>query len=339
MALPVRHLQLHHLALVCLVALWAAPKALLAADADTAASENGPKLGVAQTQRYRAGVTVEAKSGPCKGILCTLAVPTDWPEQQVVIDEEDFSSDVARVSFRKVGGTVLQMVVEVPRLEAGQEAHAIVTYEVTRHHLVAPDDTLQYNVPEKTGKDLRVYLGPSPGIETKHAKVRSLAKEVMAEKEQAWQKVEAAYDWVRDNIKYVNGPFKGAVDALKSKEGDCEELSSLFIAMCRSQGIPARTVWIPGHCYPEFYLEDRDGQGHWFPCQAAGTRAFGAMPEFRPILQKGDNFTAPERPKDRLRYVNEYLTGAGGKPEVKFIRELIGPDGQPIKQTDNGLPQ
>lgn len=310
-----------------------------AAEADTAADENGSTLGPAQTQRYRAGVTVEAKNGPCKGIVCTLAVPTDWPEQQVRVDEEDFSSDVARVNFRKVGGTVMQMVVEVPRLEEGQEAHAIVTYEVTRHHLLAPENTSQYEIPEKPSKDIRPYLGPSPGIETKHAKIRSLAKELMADKETAWEKVEAAYEWVRDNIKYVNGPFKGAVDALKSKEGDCEELSSLFIAMCRTQDVPARTVWIPGHCYPEFYLVDGDGRGHWFPCQAAGTRAFGAMPEFRPILQKGDNFIAPERPKDRLRYVNEYLTGAGGKPVVQFIRELLGPDGKPIQQAANGLPQ
>lgn len=332
-------MHLPTLRFACFTALLSLTCFAAAADTDSVADENGCTLGPAQTQRYRAGVTVEAKNGPCKGIVCTLAVPTDWPEQQVRVDEEDFSSDVARVNFRKVGGTVMQMVVEVPRLEEGQEAHAIVTYEVTRHHLLTPENTSQYEIPEKPGKDIRPYLGPSPGIETKHAKIRSLAKELMADKETAWEKVEAAYEWVRDNIKYVNGPFKGAVDALKSKEGDCEELSSLFIAMCRTQDIPARTVWIPGHCYPEFYLVDGDGSGHWFPCQAAGTRAFGAMPEFRPILQKGDNFIAPERPKDRLRYVNEYLTGAGGKPEVKFIRELLGPDGKPIQQAANGLPQ
>lgn len=335
MPLPLSRIQ----RIAALLLLTLVPSGLPAAEADTATDENGCTLGPAQAQRYRAGVTIEAKNGPCKGIVCTLAVPTDWPEQEVQVDDEDFSSDVAHVSFRKVGGTVQQMVVEVPRLDEGQEAHAIVTYEVTRHHLLAPAVVSQYKIPEKPGKDIRPYLGPSPGIETKHAKIRSLAKELMSEKETAWEKVEAAYDWVRDNIKYVNGPFKGAVDAMKSKEGDCEELSSLFIAMCRTQDIPARTVWIPGHCYPEFYLVDGDDRGHWFPCQAAGTRAFGSMPEFRPILQKGDNFIAPERPRDRLRYVNEYLTGAGGKPVVKFIRELIGPDGKPIQQAANGLPQ
>ena len=38
---------------------------------------------------------------------------------------------------------------------------------------------------------------------------------------------------------------------------------------------PARTVRVPGHVYPEFYLLDEDGKGRWFPCQVSGTRDFG----------------------------------------------------------------
>jgi hypothetical protein len=99
----------------------------------------------------------------------------------------------------------------------------------------------------------------------------------------------------------------------------------LFIAAARSQGIPARTVWVEGHCYPEFYLEDEAGVGCWHPCQAAGTRAFGSMPDQLPILQKGDSFRDPDRPGKQLRYVAEFLKGAavaaGGKPVVTWIRE------------------
>ena len=74
--------------------------------------------------------------------------------------------------------------------------------------------------------------------------------------------------------------------------------------------MPARTVWVPGHCYPEFYLEDAEGKGHWFPCQAAGVRSFGGIDEKRPILQKGDNFTVPKR-REKQRYVSEFLKGDG----------------------------
>jgi hypothetical protein len=80
-------------------------------------------------------------------------------------------------------------------------------------------------------------------------------------------------------------------------------------------------VWVPGHTYAEFYLLDDEGKGHWFPCQPAGARAFGGIPDNRPILQKGDNFKDPDRPKDRLRYLNVFLKVAKpqGTPKVKEI--------------------
>ena len=56
------------------------------------------------------------------------------------------------------------------------------------------------------------------------------------------------------------------------------------------------------------------------------------MPEFRPILQKGDNFKVPEKPRVPQRYVAEFLTGKGGKPTVKFIRKKVGEDGEEIKE-------
>jgi transglutaminase-like putative cysteine protease len=154
--------------------------------------------------------------------------------------------------------------------------------------------------------------------------IRSLAKELKDETLTDWEQVEAFYDWVRENVEYQNGKLKGALAAIKDKNGDCEELSSLFIALCRVHGVPARTVWVPDHCYPEFYLVDEENKGNWFPCQAAGTRMFGSMLEKRPVLQKGDNFKVPEK-KVRQRYVSEFLTGkvvaGGGKPMVEFVRE------------------
>ena len=78
------------------------------------------------------------------------------------------------------------------------------------------------------------------------------------------------------------------------------------------------------HCYPEFYLEDAEGNGYWFPCQAAGTRQFGCLEEYRPILQKGDRFKTPEQ--SIRRYVAEFFKAdkvQGGKPKPKFVQELL----------------
>jgi hypothetical protein len=84
-------------------------------------------------------------------------------------------------------------------------------------------------------------------------------------------------------------------------------------------------VWVPGHCYPEFYLQDAQNQGHWFPCQAAGAdRQFGSMIEERPILQKGDNFKVPDE-RGPQRYVKQTLTAknAAADPQVKFVLEKV----------------
>jgi len=214
------------------------------------------------------------------------------------------------------------MVISIPYLPAGEEARAVVTLEITRYTLLPPEETSTLVIPKKLDRAIRPYLGPSPGIETRQSQIKKLGKEILAEHTDAdaWHKVEALYDWVRANVTYKAETFKGAAAALKTKIGDCEDMSSLFIALCRVSDVPARTVWVPGHCYPEFYLEDAEGKGHWYPCQAAGTRAFGGIPDQKPILQKGDNFKVPER-SDRQRYAAEHLTARGGKPSVKWVRE------------------
>lgn len=289
-------------------------------------STKGPQPDKEQVQRWEFGIVVTAASGPCRGIVGTTTVPVDWPEQRIRIVEEDFSP-FARVSYRTVGGNVKQMVVAIPELPAGEEARAVITVEVSRHSLLPPPAADIFQIPPraKLPKDVRPYLGSSPYIESQNGKIKSLARQIMKDTEGQpdWNRVEAIYDWVREHVEYKEGPMKGAVAALKDETGDCEELTSLFIALCRASGIPARTVWIPGHCYPEFYLQDADGEGYWFPCQAAGTRAFGGMPEYRPVLQKGDNIRLPEKPREAQRYAIDYLTGAGGKPKVKFIRRAV----------------
>ena len=235
--------------------------------------------------------------------------------------KEDVSEWVRKVTYRDVGGTVKQMVVNVPEIPAGQQMRCVTTFEIVRRVIIAPDETEQFVIPKKPDRIAKLCLLPSTKIESRDPKIVKLAKEITAEKETAWEKVEAIYDWVREHVKYQPGPLKGAMAALKDETGDCEELSSLFIAMCRSINVPARTVWVPGHCYPEFYLEDGEGKGQWFPCQAAGARAFGGFDEKRAILQKGDNFTVPESPKKKLRYVSEFLKGDGGQPQVQWVRQ------------------
>jgi len=286
----------------------------------------GAKLGEARVQRMEVGIIVNGTGVPCKGIVGYTAVPDEWPEQQVKIVGEDVSPGV-KVSYQEVDGMAKAMEVRIPVLGAREEAKALVTFEVRRSPILPPDDTGVYVMPDlkKLDRQARMFLAPSPKIESRDPKIRSLAKQIGADEPKAWKKVELIYDWVRDHVEYKNGPLKGALAALRDGTGDCEELTSLFVALCRASDVPARTVWVEGHSYPEFYLTDPKGEGHWFPCQAAGARAFGEIPGDRPILQKGDNIRPPYDRRAPKRYLANYLTGtaASGQPQVKFIRRMV----------------
>lgn len=306
--------------------------AIIGAAAPTMAGEAAPSTGIKfenpARSRWRIGVEITAGRGGCSGIVATMPVPMDWPEQQVSIVDENVSSPVRPLEYRILDSGVKQLVVSVPNLAAGETATAIVTFDVTKSTIEAPDDPSQFVFAKTPPRDVRGYLLPSPYIESRDRKIQTLADEILVGKEQqpAWQQVGAIFDWVRANVQYkFDVRIKTCVAALNDGVGDCEELSSLFIALCRANKIPARAVWVPGHTYPEFYLQDAAGNGHWFPCQAAGAaRDFGRMPEPRPILQKGDNFKVPGQ-RQPQRYVQQSLSArnAPEPPEVKWVLETV----------------
>ena len=237
-------------------------------------------------------------------------------------------------------------LVGIPQMQGGSVVKAILTYQLKTLPTLplTTDQQATWSIPRRPPSSVRKYLSPSPFIESKNAQIKKLARELKAEyasddQEQSnplvdWQYVESLYDHVLEIIEYAEGPDTSAVDTLKDGVADCHGRSALFVALCRASGIPARIVWVDKHCYAEFYLEDSEKNGRWFPIESAGTRAFGEMPLirgtevlYRAVLQRGDNFRVPERPRVRLRYATDYLTGApmpgGGKPSVKYVREVV----------------
>ncbi len=294
---------------------------------------HGVRYGEPDTIRYRVGAEVTASRGACRNIRAMVAVPFECPEQAVQIVEEDFSSEVDDVDYRLLQGGARQMLISIRFLPDRATARAVVTFEVSTRPILPPEKTDHLAIPTRLSGKLRRFTNGSPYIEVKHRSIRALAKKIFNdlaktnESATDWQKIETIYDHVLEQIDYVEGPDKSAIDTLRDGQADCQGRSALFIALCRANKIPARMVWVDGHCYPEFYLEHAEKEGSWYPCESAGTRAFGEMPLTRTILQKGDNFRVPERPKDRLRYASDYLIGlpvpGSGKPKVRYIRDQL----------------
>jgi Transglutaminase-like superfamily len=278
--------------------------------------------------KMRFGMQFFSHDNNCTQLFATIPFPKEWDEQKVTILSAELPEN-AKYKEREVPGGAKQLVLTVPALGPQQQLDIVVTVEIEKSFIKPPAAPETLVFPKKTLKDkeLNWYLGDSPMIDTKSLQIRNIIKSLKEEEpENAWAYVESIYDWVRTNISYRNGELRSTKDTLKDKFGDCEEMSGLFVALCRASNIPARCVWIPDHCYPEFYLEDANGFGHWYPCQVAGERQFGQMQEYRPILQKGDRFKVPES-KGLERYVSEKFTCKqrvmGPKePSVTVIRDL-----------------
>ncbi len=336
-------LQKLFFALVLIV--WMSPVSSAQIRSDT--EDSIVRYGDQQLTRYRVGATITASRGAVRNVLATVAVPLTCPEQEVVLISEDVTDHVRSHEYRELPGKgAKQMIIRIPQLPNQAEARAILTFEVRTRTILPPEDTSQLTIPKKPPREIKRYLGKSPMIETKDSKLKKLSREIFADLEGTshsaddadatesnsseltdWQRVEAIYDYVQDNITYKEQDDKSALTTLKDGHGDCQNISALFVALCRTNKIPARLVWVHQHNYPEFCLADAEGKLHWFPCESSGTRAFGEMPTPRVIMQKGDNFKVPERRK-ALRYVSDYMIGApagpgGGKPSHKFIREHL----------------
>ena len=267
----------------------------------------GQKLGKAQVTRWRVGMIVKASGGACRGLAGYVPVPTDWPEQEVQTVEESVSPSV-KISYETVDGGVRIMNVKIAQLPAGQEAKALVTVEIRRRAVLPPERHRRLcasRSEEAAPADPAAIFCPVPKIECRDPKNPRVGQTDRRRQGKSLGEGRSDLRLGPQEGEVQEWPVERRVAALKDGTGDCEEITSLFIAICRAADIPARTVRVPGHCYPEFYLCDGEGRGHWFPCQSAGTREFGGISELRPILQKGDNFRPPKNSKQRQRYMAE----------------------------------
>ena len=158
-----------------------------------------------------------------------------------------------------------------------QELHFDVEYDVIRHERVALSPQAHVVAAALTSKEKQENLQPDALVPITGLPA-DLAVKVTEGKAQPLDKARAIYDYVFTTLKYdKTGTGWGRGDVLyacDAKKGNCTDFHSLFIAMARSQGIPARfeigfplppdkhAAEIAGyHCWSDFYL---DGKG-WIP--------------------------------------------------------------------------
>jgi transglutaminase-like putative cysteine protease len=128
------------------------------------------------------------------------------------------------------------------------------------------------------------FTAEEPEIPVKNADVAKAAADAVGRERNPWKQARLLYDWVESSISIKADRNKGtALTALKEKSGDAYSVSLLYVAMCRSLGIPAAPVsgvWMDErqathpHWWAEFFI---DGLG-WIPVDPAfGSLAPGAL--------------------------------------------------------------
>lgn len=157
------------------------------------------------------------------------------------------------------------------------ELHFDVEYDVVRHERSALGSTGRVVAVGLTSKERQEDLQPDALVPITGLPA-DLAGKVTQGKTAPLDKARAIYDYVFTTLRYdKTGTGWGRGDVLyacDAKKGNCTDFHSLFIAMARSQGIPARfeigfplppdkhSAEIAGyHCWSDFYV---DGKG-WIP--------------------------------------------------------------------------
>jgi|CXWL01.1.fsa_nt_gi hypothetical protein len=128
--------------------------------------------------------------------------------------------------------------------------------------------------PGPADPDVARFLMAEPFIE-------SDAEEIRAEAEKAVRGARNPRARAEQLVRYVNALLEkkptislpSALEVLRTKIGDCNEHTALYVAMARASGVPARIAvglaYVGGafyyHAWPEVYLAESPTRGYWLP--------------------------------------------------------------------------
>lgn len=120
--------------------------------------------------------------------------------------------------------------------------------------------------------DYKKYTTAEEKVESDDPIIKAKADELFKGITNPYLKAKKAYEFVNSYMTYdIINANKGALHAINTKTGDCEDYSELFIALLRASGVPSRLVVgllvtpdqfnegrayteNDGHAWPEFYL-------------------------------------------------------------------------------------
>ncbi len=129
--------------------------------------------------------------------------------------------------------------------------------------------------PEPTAAaDAAAYLGPEPFIESDAPEIREEAVKALGSVQGTRARAERLTRYVNALLdKKPTVSLPSALEVLRTRVGDCNEHTALYVALARASGIPARiSVGLASvrnafyyHAWPEVFVDEGHGTGLWLP--------------------------------------------------------------------------
>ena len=186
--------------------------------------------------------------------------------------------------------------------------------------------------------ELEPFLAPNALVPVGHEILQPILAEIHASRadDSPAATARAIYDWVVDNVEYKKqGSGWGNGDtfwACTERYGNCTDFHALFVALARTEGIPARfEIGFPVpldrdsgdiggyHCWVQFYLPERG----WVPIDASEA---AKHPEHRELLYG-------THPADRIHFTTGrdlvLSPGSAALPLNYFIYPYVEVGGKP----------
>src|SRR6266436_940890 len=254
--------------------------------------------------------------------------------QSVTVEELNIPMKWEKVEDRDYGNDICVL--------HPQPADSGKTIEV-RYHVVRKEKAAYAASSTEAGR----YLRPEKLVPI-NATFKTLAEKAAAGKTDDVDRAKAIYDHVMGRMRYdKSGSGWGRGDAMYAcdvRTGNCTDFHAYFIALARSNGIPARFAFgasIPAdknegtidgyHCWAEFLAD-----GRWVPVDISeawknpklADYYFGHNPANRFELTKGRDLVVDPEPASGpinfLAYPLLEMNGEVVKPETTFIFRRVG---------------
>jgi len=213
-------------------------------------------------------ITVREPADRARAMAVPLTIQTDMYESAAIVpngrERIDEPRDVRRLRVRLTGADLSQADLDGVAQTSTRSGTSVTVDIQDPQSLTAGD----------ADASASSFLGPEPLIESDDP-------DIVREAQQAVRGVTDRRAQAERLTRFVNGLLEkkptvsipSAREVLRTRVGDCNEHTALFVAMARAVGIPARiavgVVFIRGafyyHAWPEVYIDSGNRRGVWLP--------------------------------------------------------------------------